>query len=83
MRDDPSGFNPLDPSRVNGKRKWRDTGGMNEPLPCLRRTEPSAALIPRLGQSKLVYVPAATTDIRWRIYEATQRQTSPSGARPA
>lgn len=28
-----------------GKRKWRNTGGMNEPIPCLRRTEPSAALI--------------------------------------
>jgi hypothetical protein len=33
----------------------------------MRRTEPSAALIPRSRQQKLVYVPAARTDIRWRI----------------
>jgi len=44
-----------------------------EALACLRRTEPSAALIPRAGQARLAYVPAATTDIRTRI------ATSPSG----
>lgn len=47
---------------------------MNEPLPCLRRTEPSAALIPRLGQSQLAYVPATRTDIRKRIHEFNQRR---------
>ena len=31
---------------------------MSEPLPCLRRTDPSAALIPHPGQRKLDYVPA-------------------------
>jgi len=34
-----------------------------------RRTEPSAALIPHLGQQKLAYVPAAKTDIRKRMRE--------------
>jgi hypothetical protein len=42
---------------------------MNESLPCLRRTEPSAALIPNGGQRKLAYVPAARTDIGKRILE--------------
>ena len=39
---------------------------MSEAVPCLRRTEPSAALIPRVGQPRLAYVPAAVTDIRPR-----------------
>ena len=47
---------------------------MSEPLPCLRRTEPSAALIPRLGQSQLAYVPATRTDIRKRIHEFNRRR---------
>lgn len=42
---------------------------MTHPPPCLRRIEPSAALIPHLGQRKLAYVPAARTDIRKRIRE--------------
>ena len=42
---------------------------MMTPLPCLRRTEPSAALIPHPGQRKLVYVPAERSDIRKRIAE--------------
>ena len=42
---------------------------MSDLLPCLRRTEPSAALIPHLGQQKLAYVPAAKTDIRKRMHE--------------
>jgi hypothetical protein len=55
--------------------------GMNAPIACLRRTEPSAALIPRPGQSRLVYVPAAATDIRQRIRENSRNQTVPSAAR--
>ena len=47
---------------------------MREPVPCLRRTEPTAALCPRGGQSKLSYVPAATTDIRRRLDEARRQQ---------
>jgi hypothetical protein len=42
---------------------------MINPLPCLRRTEPSAALIPHPGQQSLAYVPAARSDIRKRIHE--------------
>jgi hypothetical protein len=42
---------------------------MSNYLSCLRRTEPSAALIPHLGQRKLAYVPAARTDIGKRIHE--------------
>jgi hypothetical protein len=42
---------------------------MSHPLPCLRRTEPSAALIPHAGQKTLAYVPAARSDIRKRIHE--------------
>ena len=54
--------------------------GMNEPLPCLRRTEPSAALIPSRGQRKLAYVPAAQTDIRKRILAFKRHQTSTAEA---
>ena len=54
---------------THGKRKWRNTRVMSEPLACLRRTEPSAALIATRGQRKLAYVPAARTDIRKRIHE--------------
>jgi hypothetical protein len=43
--------------------------GMSQPLPCLRRTEPSAALIPQPGQRTLAYVPAERSDIRKRIHE--------------
>jgi len=42
---------------------------MSDPVPCLRRTEPSAALIPRSGQRTLAYVPAEQSDIRRRIHE--------------
>jgi len=42
---------------------------MSNSLSCLRRTVPSAALIPQLGQRKLAYVPAARTDIRKRMHE--------------
>ena len=42
---------------------------MSNLLRCLRRTEPSAALIPHPGQRTLVYVPAARSDIRRRIHE--------------
>lgn len=66
---------------THGKRKWRNTGGMNEALPCLRRTEPSEALIPRLGQSKLAYIPAARTDIRKRIHEFNRRRIAALEAR--
>jgi hypothetical protein len=54
---------------------------MNVPIACLRRIEPSAALIPRPGQSRLVYVPAAATDIRQRIRENNRSQTVTSEAR--
>jgi hypothetical protein len=54
---------------------------MNEALPCLRRTEPSEALIPRLGQSKLAYIPAARTDIRKRIHEFNRRRIAALEAR--
>lgn len=54
---------------------------MNEPLPCLRRTEPSAALIPSRGQPKLAYIPAATTDIRKRIHEFNRRRIAAFEAR--
>jgi hypothetical protein len=47
---------------------------MINPLPCLRRTEPSAALIPHPGQPKLAYVPAARSDIRKRIHEFNRRK---------
>jgi hypothetical protein len=43
--------------------------GMSQPLPCLRRTEPSAALIPQPGQRTLAYVPAERSDIHKRIHE--------------
>ena len=49
--------------------KWRNTDGVSGPPACLRRTEPSAALIPTRGQRKLAYVPAARTGIRKRIHE--------------
>jgi len=42
---------------------------MGNPLPCLRRTEPSAALIPQSGHRTLAYVPVARSDIRERIQE--------------
>lgn len=42
---------------------------MSDALPCLRRTEPSAALIPRAGQRTLAYVPAEQSDIRKRMHE--------------
>jgi hypothetical protein len=54
---------------------------MNESLPCLRRTEPSAALIPSGGHPKLAYVPAARTDIRKRIHEFTRRKIASLEAR--
>jgi hypothetical protein len=44
------------------------------PLPCLRRTEPSAALIPHAGQQTLAYVPAERSDIRDRIHEFNRRK---------
>lgn len=47
---------------------------MTETQPFMRRTEPSAALIPVLGQRKLVYVPAARTDIRKRIDDFKRHQ---------
>jgi hypothetical protein len=47
---------------------------MNNPIPCLRRTEPSAALIPHPGQPRLAYVPAARSDIRRRIHEFNRRK---------
>ena len=47
---------------------------MRNPLPCFRRTEPSAALIPNPGQQTLAYVPAARTDIRERIQEFNLRK---------
>ena len=56
---------------------------MSEPLPCLRRTEPSAALIPIRGQRRLAYVPAARTDIRKRIHEFNRHQTIAAEARLA
>jgi hypothetical protein len=52
---------------------------MISPLPCLRRTEPTAALCPRRGQSTLRYVPAATTDIR-RLLDEVRRQQGRSPA---
>jgi hypothetical protein len=52
---------------------------MIPPLPCLRRTEPTAALCPRRGQSTLRYVPAATTDIR-RLLDEVRRQQGRSPA---
>jgi hypothetical protein len=42
---------------------------MKDPVSYLRRTEPSAALIPRSGQRTLAYVPAEQSDIRSRIQE--------------
>ena len=54
---------------------------MNESLPCLRRTEPSAALIPSGAQRKLAYVPAARTDIRKRIHEFNRRRIAALEAR--
>ena len=56
---------------------------MSEPIACLRRTEPSAALIPSLGQPKLDYVPAAITDIRKRIHEIYRHRTLASETRLA
>lgn len=47
---------------------------MTSPQTFMRRTEPSAALIPVRGQRKLVYVPAALTDIRKRIDEFKRNQ---------
>jgi hypothetical protein len=52
---------------------------MRQALPCLRRTEPTAALCPRRGQSRLSYVPAATTDIR-RLLDEVRRQQGASRA---
>lgn len=52
-------------------------------LPCLRRTEPSAALIPHPGQRTLVYVPAARSDIRKRIHEFNRRKIVALDARLA
>jgi hypothetical protein len=49
------------------------------PLRCLRRTEPSAALIPHPGQQTLAYVPAAQSDIRQRIHEFNRRESSTGG----
>ena len=42
---------------------------MRDSLPCLRRIEPSAALIPHAGQRTLSYVPAEQSDIRRRMHE--------------
>ena len=56
---------------------------MINPLPCLRRTEPSAALIPHPGQPKLAYVPAARSDIRKRIHEFNRRKIVALDARLA
>jgi len=62
---------------------------MSELLPCLRRTEPSAALIPHAGQRKLAYVPAEQSDIRRRMLEfnrtiaAHPEPGASSGADPA
>jgi hypothetical protein len=56
---------------------------MSELIPCLRRTEPTAALCPRRGQSKLSYVPAATTDIRRRLDEVRRQQARSPDARAA
>ena len=50
---------------------------MSDPVPCLRRTEPSAALIPRVGQARLAYVPAADTDIRQRGGESSATLVKP------
>ena len=49
---------------------------MSHPLPCLRRTEPSAALIPQPGQRTLAYVPAERSDIRKRIDEFNRLGTA-------
>ena len=51
------------------------------PLPCLRRTEPSAALIPHAGQQTLAYVPAERSDIRERIHEFNRRKVGALEAR--
>jgi hypothetical protein len=56
---------------------------MSNRLSCLRRTEPSEALIPRPGQRTLAYVPAARSDIRKRIHEFNQHQVVALEARPA
>jgi hypothetical protein len=56
---------------------------MNNPMPCLRRTEPSAALIPRPGQPKLAYVPAERSDIRERIHELNRHKIAALDARLA
>ena len=50
---------------------------MSDPLPCLRRTEPSAALIPRAGQRTLAYVPAEQSDIRRRMHEFNRSIEAP------
>ena len=47
---------------------------MGNSVPCLRRTEPSAALTPRPGQRTLAYVPAERSDIRERIHEFNRRK---------
>jgi hypothetical protein len=56
---------------------------MSNPLPCLRRTEPSAALIPQAGQPKLAYVPAERSDIRERIHEFNRHKIAALQARLA
>jgi len=56
---------------------------MINPLPCLRRTEPSAALMPHPGQPTLAYVPAARSDIRKRIHEFNRRKIVALDARLA
>lgn len=56
---------------------------MSESPPYLRRTEPSAALIPVRGQGKLVYVPAARTDIRKRLDDFNRHQNFALQARLA
>ena len=53
---------------------------MFDPVPCLRRTEPSAALMPRRGQSKLVYVPAAETNISKRTMKRPDDEAVLAGA---
>lgn len=55
---------------------------MSNPLPCLRRTEPSAALIPHAGQRTLAYVPAERSDIRQRIHEFNRFIVRPAQLQP-
>ena len=55
---------------------------MSDPLRYLRRTEPTAALIPHPGQRTLAYVPAERSDIRNRMHEFNRFVIHPMQLQP-